>query len=166
MKFRILLLVASLGVLSSFTAHKFYVSITKVEFAPEEQSLQIISKIFVEDLEEVLTEREGRDISLEPETETKESLKVFEYYLLNKLTIWVDGKEVPMKFIGHKYEDDVIKAFIEVENISEVYKIQVENKMLTELFEEQQNIIHVKKNEKRKTLILDVDNPKGMLNFK
>jgi hypothetical protein len=58
-----------------------------------------------------------------------------------------------------------VKIYIEIQDVSEVKSISVENKLLMEVFEEQQNIIHFKKNKKRKSMMLDVDNPKGVLNF-
>ena len=43
--------------------------------------------------------------------------------------------------------------------------IEVENKVLLEMFSEQKNIIHVKKNDTRSSLILENGNPKGLLKF-
>jgi hypothetical protein len=37
--------------------------------------------------------------------------------------------------------------------------------MLMDLFDKQQNIIHIKRYKQRKSLVLDIDNPKGLLNF-
>jgi hypothetical protein len=37
---------------------------------------------------------------------------------------------------------------------------------LFDTFEDQQNIIHIKTPEKRRSLVLDKENPKGLLNFK
>ena len=48
----IFLLLLSLPVLmASSSAHKFYVSITKIEYVASQQSLQIITKIFIDDFE-------------------------------------------------------------------------------------------------------------------
>ena len=50
----ILLGICILFLLSSFTgAHKFYVSVTNVAYSEEEASLQIISRIFIDDLEKL-----------------------------------------------------------------------------------------------------------------
>ena len=51
---------------AGFVAHKFYVSTTKVEYVKERKSIQIISKIFVEDLEQVLQERYSSRVQLDP----------------------------------------------------------------------------------------------------
>jgi len=162
---RILFLVISLPLILSFTAHKFYVSITKIEYSQEEKSLQIITKLFIDDIEDVLQERYSPSISLDPEKETSEDANFLKEYILQKLKIKVNGTPVKLIYLGHEYENDVVKSYIEVENISELKTIEVENKMLIDLFEEQQNIIHIKRFKKRKSLILDIDNPKGLLKF-
>jgi uncharacterized protein DUF6702 len=141
------------------------VSITKIEFSEEEQSLQIINKLFIDDIEDVLQERYNPSISLDPEKETPKDADFLKEYVLQKLKINVNGTPVKLNYIGHEYDNDVVKSYIEVVNISELKTIEVENKMLMDLFEKQQNIVHIKRFKKRKSLVLDIDNPRGLLNF-
>ncbi len=162
---RLSLFLVLLPLVMSFTAHKFYVSITKIEYVAEKESLQIINKLFIDDIEDVLQARYSESVSLDPEKETATDAQYLEEYVLQKLKIEVNGEPVFPKYLGHEYENDVVKSYIEVEGISEFKNISVENKMLMELFEEQQNIIHVKRGKKRKSMLLDVDNPNGVLNF-
>ncbi|MEM7087756.1 MAG: DUF6702 family protein [Bacteroidota bacterium] len=166
MKFlRIAFLLVILTTTLSFTAHKFYVSITKVEYSQEESSLQIISKLFIDDIEDVLQARYNPSLIMGGEKETEAVSKFLREYILQKLVVEVDGAPVALNYLGHEYENDVVRIYIEVEGVSEFKSISVENKMLMELFEEQQNIIHVKRFKKRKSLVLEADNPKGLLNF-
>lgn len=162
---RIAIFAALLPLLFAFTAHKFYVSITKIEFSEEAKSLQIINKIFIDDLEDVLQERYNKSVSLNTEKETPQDLEYLKEYILEKMKIEVNGETVKLRYIGHEYDIDVVKTYVEVADISELKSITVENKMMMELFEEQQNIVHIKRFKKRKTLVLDIDNPKGLLNF-
>ncbi|MDC8006062.1 hypothetical protein POV27_18565 [Aureisphaera galaxeae] len=163
--FRIAIIALCIPVLASFTAHKFYVSITKIEFAEEEQTLQIISKIFIDDIEDVLQERYDKTLVLGAESEQPKDVLLMNKYVLQKFDVQVNG--VPMKYeiLGHEYENDILKVYIEIQQVSELNSIMIENKILMDKFEEQQNIIHVKKFKKRKSLVLDKDNPKGTLNF-
>lgn len=166
MKFlRITLLLTVLLTTLSFTAHKFYVSITKVEFSPEESSLQIISKLFIDDIEDVLQARYNPSIVMSGENETAAVGEFLKEYVLQKLVVEINGEPVTLNYLGHEYDNDLVKTYIEVTGVSELKSISVENKMLMELFEEQQNIIHVKRFKKRKSLVLEADNPKGLLNF-
>ncbi len=152
--------------MSSFTVvHKFYVSVTQIEYNEQQKSLQIISRIFIDDIEKVLRSRYDETIEL---VSQKHEAKVDKYlgaYLNQKLIITVNGQEVVFNFIGKEYDNDLVLCYLEVENVPELKTISVSNKALMDFFEEQQNIIHVKKGENRKSLILQKEKDKGMLKF-
>jgi hypothetical protein len=163
--FKILLLLLVFPLVSATPAHKFYVSVTKVDYVKEKKSLQIITKIFIDDLEDALQQRYDASISLGTKKETKANDKDVEKYILSKLKINVNGKPVKLVYIGKEYDTDMLVAYIEVINIPELNSIEIENRVLTEIFAEQQNIIHLKTPASRKSLILDKDEPSGTLKF-
>ena len=166
MKFyKITLLILLFPFITGSADHKFYVSITKIEYVAESESLQIITQLFLDDIEEVLRKRYRPDISLGTPKETLEDVTLLQDYILQKLKISVNGTPVALNYLGREYEIDMVKSFIEVTGIKEFHTIEVEFNALTELFSEQQNIIHLKTAKRRKSLILDRDNPKGVLNF-
>ncbi|WP_405207901.1 DUF6702 family protein [Aquimarina sp. LLG6339-5] len=166
MKKLLIILSVFLVSLSSFTAlHKFYVSVTQIEYKEEEKSLQIISRIFVDDIEEVLRKRYDETIELvsnEPEERVDQYLTT---YLKQKLSIIVNGEEVFFNFIGKEYDNDLVLCYLEVENVESLKTIVVSNQVLMDFFDDQQNIIHVKKQKKRKSLILEKEKDQGMLKF-
>lgn len=164
-RIKLTFLILIFPLMTAWTAHKFYVSITKIEFVQEKQSLQIISKIFIDDIEDVLQKRYDPKISLATKKETQEDADILKRYILNEFRVSVNGKPVTLDYIGKEYETDVVKIYMEVKGISEVKSIEITNDMLTELFEEQQNIIHFKDIDSRRSLVLEKNNPKGMLNF-
>ncbi len=140
-------------------------SVTKIEYVKEKSSLQIITKIFIDDIEDALQQRYGPSISLNTKKETKAMDEDLKNYLLQKINIKVNGKPVNIDYIGKEYDTDMLIAYIEVKNVKELKTIKIENKALMELFPEQQNIIHLKTLKSRKSLILDRDEPSGKLNF-
>jgi len=147
------------------TTHKFYVSTTTVEYVKEEKTIQIITKIFTEDIELALQERFDSSISMDSDNETKTAETLLKKYLFKKLKIRVNGIPQEIKYIGKEYDLDITKIYLEIENVSVLKSIEVENKVLMDVFSEQQNIIHLKTPESRKNLILDKNKPKGLLNF-
>ncbi len=145
--------------------HKFYVSVTQIEYNKEEKSLQIISRIFIDDIEEVFRKRYDENIELVSE---KQEAKVDQYlstYLNQKLSITVNGQEVFFNYIGKEYDNDLVLCYLEVENVPSLEIITISNQVLMGFFDEQQNIVHVKKGKKRKSLILEKEKDKGMLKF-
>ncbi len=166
MKFlKVALVLFVFPLLTASTTHKFYVSITTIEYAQKEQSLQLITKIFLDDIEDALEMRYGRKFNFNSKKETKQDGEILRDYVLQKLKINVNGKETTFNYIGKQYDIDVVKVYIEIPNISEVHTIEVENKVLLDMFDEQQNIIHIKSNGSRRSLILEKENPKGLLKF-
>ena len=162
---RIALILLVFPLLTAASDHKFYVSITKIEYVQEKQSLQIISKIFIDDIEDVLQQRYDAELSLATSKETEKEVAFIKKYLSQKIKIKVNGKPEKFTYIGKEYDTDIMKVYLEIENISALESLEVSNEILMEIFEEQQNIIHFKSADKRRSLILDKDNPKGMLNF-
>jgi hypothetical protein len=162
---KITLLVLLIPLITGSTEHKFYVSITKIEYVSKSESLQIITQFFIDDIEEVLRKRYRPDVSLGTTKETKADVALLKEYIIQKLKISVNGTPVVLDYLGIEYDVDMVKSYIEVTGLKEFNSIEVEFNALTELFTEQQNIIHLKTAQNRKSLILDIDNPKGVLNF-
>ncbi|WP_378183152.1 DUF6702 family protein [Aquimarina sp. SS2-1] len=153
-------------VLSSFSImHKFYVSVTQIEYREEQKSLQIISRIFIDDLEEVLRQRYDKTIELVSEQQEAKVDQYLRTYLKQKLNIIVNDQPVVFSFIGKEYDNDLVLCYLEVENVTSFETISVTNQALMDFFEEQQNIIHVKKGKKRKSLILEKEKDTGVLKF-
>lgn len=164
-KFVFILLIALTTV--AFTAkHKFFVSVTQIDYIQEEQSIQIISKIFIDDIERLIRERYDETITLSDIKEPKIVNYYLDRYLKEKLSITINGKPEIINFIGKDYEDDIMVCYLEIEGIPIIETIEIQNTMLFNLFEDQQNIVRTKINGKNKSFILIKENNKGMLNFK
>lgn len=163
MKIFILLLVLSL---MSFTVmHKYYVSVTEIEYVKEKQSVQIISRYFIDDFEKLLRERYDTDIILKIDNE-KEIVKYYiEKYLNTKLKITINGKPASYTFIGKDYETDILLCYLEIMDVTNITSIEVSNTALQDVFSDQQNIIKLKVNNKSNSFLLNKDNPKGLLKF-
>jgi hypothetical protein len=131
----------------------------------EKKSLQIITKIFTDDIEDALQHRYDPSISLDTKKETEAADEYLQKYILQKLNIKVNGKPVQLNYIGKEYDLDMLVAYIEVTNVPNLKSIEIENKVLMEMFPEQQNIIHLKTTNSRKSLMLDKDESSGKLKF-
>ncbi|MDC7998563.1 DUF6702 family protein [Gilvibacter sediminis] len=151
--------------LANSSAHKFYVSITKIEYVQDQESLQIITKIFIDDFEDVLQERYDPDLSLDSTNDDKTVDLYIEKYLSKKLQIKANGAEVTAQYLGKEYDIETLVCYLEVTGIKELKSLEVTNEFLYELFPEQQNIVHVKKDDKRRSLILLKDESTDMLKF-
>ena len=150
---------------SNTIKHEYYVSVTKIEYAKEQQSLQIISQIFIDDFEELLRKRYDENITLSPDSDVKTIDTYISRYLSDKLEININGSAVTFKYIGKEYKDDIAYCYLEVENISNIKSIEVSNRVLFDVFPEQQNIVRLKLLKKNRSFLLVPDNDKCVLNF-
>ena len=154
--------------LFAFTvAHKFYLSVTNVGYSEKDQALQITTRIFIDDFESVLLERYDIKMQLATEKESALADEYIEKYIRTKFALYIDGKVVNFDFIGKKYEDDLMICYIEVPNVvlDNHKSIALQNEILTDMFDEQQNVVHFKINGKKKSFVLIKENKKGVLNL-
>lgn len=150
---------------SNIENHEYYVSVTKIEYAEEQQSLQIISQVFIDDFEKLLRERYNEDITLAPDSDSKAIDTYIGRYLADKLKINVNGAAVKFNFIGKEYKDDITYCYLEVNGVSDINSVEVINKILFDMFPEQQNILRLKLLGKNRSFLLIPDNDKCVLNF-
>ena len=164
-KINIIALLILLPLFAFTTAHKYYVSVTTINYSQNDDALQITTRIFVDDLEKVLQDRYGFEAKLDTPDEDKSADSYIEKYFRTKFLIKVDGKEKPFTFLGKKYDIDMVVCYLEIPKIvlSKAESLEIQNELLTDVFEEQQNIVNFKWNGKKKSFLLVKNNNKGAL---
>jgi len=143
--------------------HKFYVSV--MEIRQKDNTLQITFSIFWDDWSRYLEEKQQLRANLTSKNEDPKEEAILKAYLKQVIAINLDGKPVKINYVGRDYESDLMYCYLEINNISSISKIAVENKFFFDYIDSQQNIVHVIRADDRKSLLLDKDKPKGLLNF-
>ncbi len=164
-RFKLLLLIIILPLISFTALHKYYVSVTEIEYINEQKSVQIISRIFIDDFESLLRNRYDERLTLAIENEDDLVNYYTEKYLKEKLKITINGQPLEFNFIGKEYEEDIMLNYLEIVNVDNISSIEVTNRILFELFPAQKNIVRFKINSKNKSILLIKENDKGLLNF-
>lgn len=164
-KIHLFTIIASTFVLMSFTIHKYYLSVTDVTFNEEEKSIQIITRVFYDDLEDVLRERYDESIVVDATADQKKLDTYINKYFTRKMKITINGEEKTLTYLGKEYEDDYVVCYIEITEISSIESFQIENKILMDAFSEQKNMVHTAILGKKKSLLLVEGNAKAVLNF-
>ncbi len=149
----------------AFTSHKYYLSLTKVAYIKESKSVQITARIFIDDLEAALDKKYAKSFELATKEEFKDADTYINKYVSSLLKVAINNKLIPFTYLGKKYETDVIYIFAEIENITEIKSIEIQNRILLDEFSEQQNIIKLNINNKKKSFILTKDSDKDLLKF-
>ncbi|MCF7560546.1 peptidase E [Sabulilitoribacter multivorans] len=152
--------------LFAFTSiHKYYVSVTQINYVQEKESLQIISRIFIDDFENLLQEQYDANIILTGNDEPDIANTYIETYLKEKITIKINNHNANVKFIGKEYDGDIMRCYLEVEGVKNINSFEISNQVLFDMFEDQQNIIKTKINSKQKSIILNSKSKNMVLKF-
>jgi hypothetical protein len=147
------------------SVHKYYLSVSNVTYSPKAKSLQMVSRYFIDDLEDVLNERLDKKMELGNPADVPELLPVLDRYFSRRITMKVDGKTSVPKVIGAEYDVDQIVVYIEIPVDEKPMDIEMSNKSMFELFPEQKNLTHFKINNERKSLLNSSDTPTDRAKF-
>ena len=147
------------------TSHKFYTSVTQIEYIKEKQAIQIISRIFIDDLEKVLRERYNQTLTLSDKNEKEQINDYIGKYLTSKINIKINNIDSEIIFLGKEYANDVIICYLEIKNVESINSFEITNTVLFDLNSKQQNIVRTNINTNKKSFVLIQGNDKGLLNF-
>jgi hypothetical protein len=164
-KYKIVLLLTVFALLSSFAIHKFYVSVTQIDFVPKKQRIEITSRIFIDDFEKVLKNKYDRSFYLSTKKEIPEANAYIQKYLEEKIKLVVNNKPYKVTFITKEVEDDVLICYLKVQFSEKITTFEIYNSVLTEMFSEQKNIVHVDINGNKKSVLMTYSERSILLEF-
>lgn len=153
MKKHFLLLVAIIF-LSAFSVHKFYVSVTQIDYIPSKKRIEITSRIFIDDLEKALQKRYNKKVNLTSSRELPEAEELIKSYLKENIKISINKKPQNIEFLAKEVEGDVLILYTKIAISKKINTFEVYNALLTEIYAEQQNIVHTNINSNKKSILL------------
>ncbi|PZR21948.1 MAG: hypothetical protein DI539_06690 [Flavobacterium psychrophilum] len=151
--------------LMSAAVHKYYVSVFQMNYVPAKKEVQVTSRIFIDDLEAALVKKYKKHLYIGTSTEVAGADEYIKKYISEKLHIKVNGKEKAIKFLGKETEDDILICYYTIPAEKTVKSLSVSNTVLLEMFDDQQNIIHVTVQRNKKSLLLTNSTTEGVLEF-
>ncbi len=135
--------------------HKFYLSVTQMEFDSDKNRITAISRVFVDDLEETLRQRYDVQLALGTDREDAMASFYISRYLEQKLIVEMNNEPLEFTFAGFTYQNDQIILLSEFKLIpSDDYEIKVTNTLITDAYSEQQNLVHFRMNQKKQSEVL------------
>ena len=149
----------------AFTTHKYYLSLTQIEYNKDQKSLEVIINVFMDDIELAINKEYAIDLNLTTKDELKDADVYFHNYLTKNLTFTIDNDIVTHNYIGKEYEGDLVYFYLEIAVKENPTSLEVFNTILLTYFEQQQNIVKFKNDSKRQSKILSKNTNKALLNF-
>ena len=149
----------------AFTTHKYYLSLTQIEYNKNQKSLEVIINVFMDDIELAINKEYAIDLNLTTKDELKDADVYFHNYLTKNLTFTIDNDIVTYNYIGKEYEGDLVYFYLEIAVKENPKSLEVFNTILLTYFEQQQNIVKFKNDSKRQSKILTKNTNKALLKF-
>lgn len=146
--------------------HPIHVSVTEIEFDEKDHALEIMMRVFIDDLELSLRDQLNQpelDLLNPPQGITTDELA--NKYIKQHFKLSLDGKEQKTNYLGHEREGDALIFYIEVKDVSKWKTISVRNAVIMATHEDQSNIVHVYVGERVKSLRLTRNTPGDDLTF-
>ena len=160
-KFKLLLIIFCLG----FSSHKYYVSTSLFNFT-DTNSLQITIRLFKNNFKDALKKKYSINRVLTDQVLIDSTFHSnINNYFNSFLTVSFDGVKNKLNFLGLENKNEMFVFYLEIEKLPSFNVISLDNKLLFDLYSEQQNIIHVKKNGIKKSFISRLNNSILSLNI-
>lgn len=145
--------------------HPFHVSVVEINHNAADKNLEISCKIFTDDFERVLRQNYKTRVDIINPTDRAAVDKLVSDYIRSHLVLTVDGKPAEFSYLGYEREDDAIYSYVEVPNTPLPKKIDISNKLMYDLFDDQTNLVHVLVGGNRKSSKLEYPKAEISLTF-
>jgi hypothetical protein len=124
--------------------HPVHISVTEINYNEKSKSFQIVSRIFVDEMElGVRGHLKQPDLDiLEPKGGATTKMLI-QNYMAQHFKIKIDGNPAKQDFLGFEKEDVSFVCYIEIENVKKLKTLEVMNDVVTEIHEDQSNLVHV-----------------------
>jgi hypothetical protein len=138
-------------------AHGFHAAFSVIELNPRTGSLELFHRIFVQDLEILLTARAGEPVTLEHSAGME---KLIEAYLLDVFSVrTADGRALKPEWVGMKLQVDTLFVYQEIRAMAGVTALAVNSQILTETHPGQVNTVNVTAGGRTQSAIFTANDP-------
>jgi len=160
-----LLSCAVLFFLASFAIHKFYVSVTQVDFIENKKRVEITTRIFIDDLEKALEKKSSKKVYLATKDEVPEAKDLIKSYLSQKITASINQKPVSIILLGTEIENDVLICYLKIDFSEKITTFELYNNVLTEIYSDQQNLVHTNINNTKRSFLLTKSDKTALIKY-
>lgn len=143
--------------------HDFHTSLTQMQLDPSTKTFEISVRVFVDDLERVLSREEGKKIQL---TSNQKQDPLLEKYIRSHFgLVTLQKQRKPFTFVGHEPEGDAIWIYLEMPYSESMRAGILQQDVLMEMFDDQVNLVNLLVGGQRKTYVFRKGQPTQEIAF-
>jgi hypothetical protein len=121
------------------SAHNYHMGLADIGYNAATGNTEIVHTYTAHDLEALLTNLYGRQFDMGME----EDQQVLRRYLEQRFTITVDGRRLPLQWVGIKADADVLTIFQQIENTAVPSGAVLQDGVLVDFIATQINTVNV-----------------------
>ena len=122
-----------------FSIHPIYISV--IEINSQDNNLEIVFKIFRDDLEDGIKNNLGKNVSIDTQSKVELNNKIIQEYLNTVSSIKVNDEKKEFFFSDFLLENERIKINAKISNNFSINRIEIYNEILIDVFSNQKNVI-------------------------
>lgn len=121
--------------------HDFHYSKTVADYNSDTGTIQTVSHLFTDDLEDDVKRTYGIDLRLGEVDEFAKADSIIKEYIFSNFTIRTSDKQLQLDWIGYEFDYDIVYTYVESEphDLDSTYSVKLD--YFHELFEDQENFI-------------------------
>lgn len=125
--------------------HPVHVTLTSIDYIPEKNSFSVFIRLYKDDF---LTDfgLKGQISVSDFSDDSPSSFNIMEKYITEKVHILVNGKRLTCKLKSMNLDDNEISVNLEYATAKNIKSVTVRNLIMTDLYQDQANMIIVKVN--------------------
>jgi len=127
--------------------HDFHTSLAEMDYNESSASFEISVRVFTDDLAKAL-----KNNSVQSEKASTHDSKI-EAYCSSNFRASYQGKILPSKYLGSQVENDITWIYLEIPSTIKDPQIDLKYSILTELYDDQANILNYKYKNFKKTYL-------------
>ena len=137
--------------------HPFHTSVTEIVYNEKDQLWEVSIRLFQDDLEAGLSAFQGKKFQFQPNIDADELLAK---YIKTHVGFQINRKlQTPYRYIGFEPQKDVIWVYLEIPTQQQFAGVYIENSLLVDVFPDQTNLVHIARQDKKKSYLFKKDIP-------
>lgn len=146
--------------------HPFYFSVAEMKYDAEDGNLEVAVKMFTDDLEQALETRYQQPLHLGLSNQHPDAEVYLALYLKEQLNLRSQNRDLDQRYLGQEQEEDVTWCYVEIDLPKPPRTLWIRNALLTDQFEAQRNLVHVRIGDETESLLLQQGRLSGEVSFR
>ncbi len=124
--------------------HPIHISVTNMEYVQDKKAFDVYFKIFWDDFETIIQKNYGVYLKLTQPDERKDKEMYFSKYISDHFKIIADGKLLAGNLKNAEIRDKSIWIFYSYPCPPDTKRVEVEDKLMMDMFDDQKNLFMFK----------------------